>query len=82
MIGKIRIQSIENIEKEDSLGITIPDMEVDFHFDASKVATMYVYEDDEDGNFLRISIEGTEYPLKYDDYIYNSLAKLLSAKYI
>ena len=79
MIGKLRIQSIENIEKEDALGINIPDMEVDFFFDSTMVCSMYTYEDDDDGMFLRITIEGNEYPIKFDQYIYDTIAKRLGS---
>jgi len=77
MVGRIYTQSLEDLEKEEALGINLPVNETDLFFKSSALTSAYVVNDGEE-QFIRITVDGSDYPIIYDDVIYNKIKSILA----
>lgn len=83
MILKIIIESVEDIDRSESLGIDIPveSKEVEINIKDDAILAIWV-EDDDIGNkeFIHLYIPGNHFMLNYTEFIYNKLKKLIDGR--
>jgi hypothetical protein len=73
MKAQIYTQSQDDFDKEEALGIPLPLVKSDFYFNLNNVSNFYMLTDDDDEVFIRVNINGLEYPLIYTDSLYDTL---------
>jgi len=76
MIGRMKVKSLADAQTEELLNTELPDTEVDFIFSRASVRAMYVITIDEE-QFITLVLESGEYPILFDQHIYDTLAKQL-----
>lgn len=81
-IGKLRIIQIDDEISEELRSIMSKNAEAsntDFYFKVKDVTSMWVQKNDEDGSmYLLISILGVEYPLEYEEYLFEMIKEELN----